>query len=245
MSGAAQHPGRSPAVEAYPYSPTATAQPCTNWEMPHVDTRGRSLAVETVERPTGPAAAEDHERRLAEETRLSFAAGRERGIEEGRAAECAAHAPAEQHRAEELRRLLEDLAGERDRYLQAVEHEVVRLALAIAARILRREAQTDPLLLMGAVRVALGQLAAATEVRLHVPAADAALWKESIALVPNPAVRPVVVEEDAMRLGECRLEASLGQADLSLGAQLDEIERVLFVRAAAPALAPAAAEALL
>ena len=37
---------------------------------------------------------------------------------------------------------------------------MVKLALAIAARILRREAQTDPLLLTGAVRVALGQLAA-------------------------------------------------------------------------------------
>ena len=47
---------------------------------------------------------------------------------------------------------------ERDRYLHAVEHEVVKLALAVAARILRREAQMDPLLLTGAVRVALGQL---------------------------------------------------------------------------------------
>jgi len=37
----------------------------------------------------------------------------------------------------------------------AVEHEVVKLALAVAARILRREAQMDPLLLTGAVRVAL------------------------------------------------------------------------------------------
>ncbi len=36
----------------------------------------------------------------------------------------------------------------------------MKLALAVAARILRREAQMDPLLLTGAVRVALGQLAA-------------------------------------------------------------------------------------
>jgi len=32
----------------------------------------------------------------------------------------------------------------RDRFLEAVEHEVVELALAVAARILRREAQMDP-----------------------------------------------------------------------------------------------------
>ena len=54
--------------------------------------------------------------------------------------------------------LCESFAEERDRYLHAVEQEVVRLALAVAARILRREAQMDPLLLTGAVRVALGQL---------------------------------------------------------------------------------------
>ena len=62
------------------------------------------------------------------------------------------------------------LPQERDRYLHAVEHEVVELALAVAARILRREAQMDPLLLTGAVRVALGQLSGSTEVRLRVPA---------------------------------------------------------------------------
>ena len=61
---------------------------------------------------------------------------------------------------------------ERDRYFEAVEHEVVKLALAVAARILRREAQMDPLLLTGAVRVALGQLSASTQVRSRVPAAD-------------------------------------------------------------------------
>jgi flagellar assembly protein FliH len=115
----------------------------------------------------------------------------------------------------------------------------VRLALAIATRILRREAQMDPLLLMGAVRVALGHLAAATEVRLHVPAADADLWMEAIGLIPNPPVRPVVIADEAMRLGDCRLETSVGQVDLGLRSQLGEIERGFFDRiggAAQPAI---------
>ena len=67
------------------------------------------------------------------------------------------------------------LAGERDQFLRTIEQEVVRLALAIAARILRREAQTDPLFLVGAVRVALGQLAATMQVRLRVPAEESVL----------------------------------------------------------------------
>jgi flagellar assembly protein FliH len=240
MSGSEGHSGTSARLGPYPYNPSIEAQPCTAWELPRVDPEGRALGARNPESTS--QVLEDLEQRLADETRRSFAAGLERGIEEGRAVERAANAPAEKHRAEELRRLMEGFAAERDRYLHAVEHEVIRLALGIAARILRREAQSDPLLLMGAVRVALGQIASATEVRLHVPAADAELWRETIDLLPNPPIHPLVVAERDLRLGECRLEASLGQVDLSLRAQLDECEQVLFAATAAPAPSPATAE---
>lgn len=244
LSGARVQPGRTVRLESFPYAPpTEPPQPCTNLDLPCVDSSGR-LVVESAKSELGPVAVEDMEQRLADEVRSSFEAGRASGIEEGRATEHAAHAPAEMHRAEQLGRLLEDFGAERDRYLLAVEHEVVRLALAVASRILRREAQMDPLLLMGAVRAALGQLAGATEVRLHVPATDADLWKESIALLPNPPVRPVVIEEIDLRLGDCRLEASLGQADLGLRTQLDEIERVLFAPSAVLPQSPARTEPL-
>ncbi len=238
MNPAAARPGRPVRLESFPYTPPIESPPCASLDLPCVDSGGR-LVLESAEFNPGSVAAEDMEQRLADEVRSSFEAGLARGIEEGRATEHAAHAPAEMHRAEQLRRLLEDFGAERDRYLLAVEHEVVRLALAIASRILRREAQMDPLLLMGAVRSALGQLAGATEVRLHVPAADADLWKESLSLLPNPPVRPVVIVQSDLRLGECRLEASLGQADLGLRAQLDEIERVLFSRSAVLPQSPA------
>ncbi len=105
---------------------------------------------------------------------------------EGRQAERESAGPArqaeEKRRAEQVAELIQRFAEDRERYLHAVEHEVVKLALAIAARILRREAQMDPLLLTGAVRVALGQLSNTTEVKLRVPAADLELWSEAIAL---------------------------------------------------------------
>lgn len=233
MNGAAAPLEWSARLELFSYAASADSPPpCTGLDLPCVDTGGR-LVVESAQSNSGTVVSEDVEQRLVAEASRSFADGRARGIEEGRAAERATQVPEEKHRAEQLRQLLGDFAAERDRYLLAVEHEVVRLALATAARILRREAQTDPLLLMGAVRAALGQVAGATEVRLHVPAADADLWKESIALLPNAPVRPAVVVQSDLRLGECRLEASLGHADLSLRAQLDEIERVLFAPSAA------------
>jgi flagellar assembly protein FliH len=127
--------------------------------------------------------------------------------------------------------LLASFGQERDRYLRSVEHEVVGLALAVAARILRREAQMDPLLLTGAVRVALGQLSGSTQVRLLVPAAELELWTESMALIPNLPVRPTVIAGEGMHLGEVLIETELGSVDLGIRAQLGEIERGFFDRA--------------
>ena len=105
---------------------------------------------------------------------------------------------------------------------------MVELALAVAARILRREAQMDPLLLTGAVRVALGQLSGSTEVRVRVPASDLAFWKETLAVLPNLRVKPEVVVGEGMRLGDCVIETELGSVDLGIRAQLGEIERGFF-----------------
>ncbi len=204
---------------------------------------------ETADVEAGAAPAADHsgvedleaglraefELRLGQERRRAEEAGREEGRQEGRLAEREASARAQAAQEQERRRQAAELtasfAQERDRYLQAVEREVVQLALAVAARILRREAQMDPLLLTGAVRVALGQLAASTEVRLLVPGAERELWAAALALVPNLALKPAVVAGEGMRLGDCRIETELGSVDLGIRAQLGEIERGFFDRA--------------
>jgi flagellar assembly protein FliH len=172
---------------------------------------------------------------LAEETRRSFEAGRERGRQEGRQAEHDAQAVSQsaagQERARQATELIASVTLERDRFLQTVEHEVVKLALAVAARILRREAQMDPLLLTGAVRVALGQLSGSTQVKLRVPPAELELWTDAIALVPNLAVKPAVIAGEGMRLGDCVIETEMGSVDLGIRSQLGEIERGFFDRA--------------
>jgi flagellar assembly protein FliH len=177
----------------------------------------------------------EFEKKLAGERLRSFEAGREQGRQEGRKAEreaqAATQAGSEKLRMEQAAALLESFNQARERYLHAAEHEVVKLALAIAARILRREAQMDPLLLSGAVRVALGQLSASTEVRLKVPPAEVELWTEALGLVPNLASRPKVLPGEGMRLGDCVVETEMGSVDLGVRAQLSEIERGFFDRA--------------
>ena len=89
----------------------------------------------------------------------------------------------------------------------------------------------DPLLLTGAVRVALGQLAAATTIRLKIPAADADLWREALAHLPNLDRKPELIADPELTVGECELETELGSVDLGVAAQLSEIERGFFDRA--------------
>jgi flagellar assembly protein FliH len=224
--------GMSPQIEVFEYraGPEPPPPAWDGWAPAE-----EPIAAEGDEAKHGAIEARvrtEFEQRLAEEARRSFEAGRERGRIEGRQSESESRKAAEAVKEERQTRQLAGLAGsfavERDRYLQVVEHEVVKLALAVAARILRREAQMDPLLLTGAVRVALGQLATTTEVKLRVPEADLDLWTEAIHLLPNLALKPTVEAGEGMRLGDCEIETGMGSVELGIRAQLGEIERGFF-----------------
>jgi flagellar assembly protein FliH len=124
-----------------------------------------------------------------------------------------------------IARVTEAFAQERTRYFAAVEMEVVKLALAIAARILHREATMEPLLLAGAVHVALGKIQGEGETTLRVPAEDLAAWKARLAeACPSLNVLP----EAALERGTCLLESPVGTVDFGIAAQLAEIERGFF-----------------
>jgi len=79
----------------------------------------------------------------------------ERGIREGEATSRAAAALELTSVKASISAALEKFKAERAAYFARIEPDVVQLALAIARKILHREAQMDPLLLAGMVRVAL------------------------------------------------------------------------------------------
>lgn len=231
-------------VQIYEYAvaPEPAAAVPLDWEVIEHDEDGDLLCAEdpNAQEQAPEGAAADVEVDIAEEMRRNFEAGHAQGMDEGRRAEREAvgeaHAAAMAEMSRGIAQLMESFEAERNRYLKAVEREAVRLAMAVAARILRREAQMDPLMLLGAVRVALGQLSDSTEVRLRVPPQDAKLWMEAVALLPGRTVRPQIIPREGMRLGECVMETELGTVDLGVRAQLAEIERGFFDRT------PAAAE---
>jgi len=196
----------SPGFEVFAY-PAVSTLPMPSWEA-FANLASAGGGGDDQDTMRGPDAEKDRaarEAQVAEQIRRSFETGRERGFQEGRAAEQEAHAASgkasDTGRIGQAARFLENFHAERSRYFESVEQEVVKLALAVVARILRREAQMDPLLLSGAVRVALGQLSGSTQVRLRVPSTDLDLWIDTIAHLPNLAVKPAVLGDDEMRLG--------------------------------------------
>ena len=193
---------------------------------------GGALAAMEGESP-GRLAARVHElesalREREQQFERQLEAARGEALLKSREAAGSEEAAARKERAAQLAAALADFRAQRDEYLARVEQEVVRLALAIAERILHREAQMDPLLLTGAVRVALGQLAESTEVRLRVPAAQQAMWAEMVRLMPGLPLRPEVVADPGLAPAEAILEAGPGTVDLGVRAQIGEIERGFF-----------------
>lgn len=193
---------------------------------------GAPLPVTELETPVDPfTRVRELEARLAEREKQftrQLEAARTQAIEQGRQLAGGDEEAWRQQCSQHLAAALEEFRAHRDEYLGQVEHEVVRLALAIAERILHRESQLDPLLLSGAVRVALGQLADSTEVRLRVAAPQQALWEEMLRLMPGLPARPQVVADPEMQPFDAILESGLGTVDLGVRAQLAEIERGFF-----------------
>lgn len=135
---------------------------------------------------------------------------------------------AEKVEEERLRIVLtcERFKREREGYFAAVEAEVVKLALAIAARVLQREVKLDPMLLQAVVKVALAKAADESGVVLRVPVQDEEAWR---GLMEADEAKGVEVTADSrLKTGECVLETSIGRVELGVAAQLAEIERGFF-----------------
>jgi flagellar assembly protein FliH len=122
---------------------------------------------------------------------------------------------------------IEAFAAERKEYFRGVEAEAVKLALAIARKILHRETQIDPMLLRAVVHSAMDRLEETSKVVLRIPPAEAAGWERIFAEMPAQE-RPTVMADPRLQTGGCQIESRMGSIELSVDAQLAEIERGFF-----------------
>ena len=151
------------------------------------------------------------------------------GIREG---EAAAKAQAESEVRPALERLAQSIAQideYRSRLHRQAEVDAVRLSIAIARRVLRRELTVDPAAIEGLVRTALERLQSQESCRVrihpdHVPALRAAMERLGM------DAKVEVIADPAQELGAAIFEMARGNLDASMDSQLREIERGLVDR---------------
>jgi len=124
---------------------------------------------------------------------------------------------------EQINHALQQFTAERQSYYRRIESEVVELALAIARKIMHREAQLDPALLAGIVRITLEKLDTQTKVSLHVHPREAGDWQHYFAGQMDGVAAPDVYDDPTLAAGECRIETSVGSTEVGLELQLKEI----------------------
>jgi flagellar assembly protein FliH len=114
--------------------------------------------------------------------------------------------------------------AEQAQYFAHIESEVIQLALSIAAKILHREAQVDPMLVAALVRIAIDKMSQASSVTIRVGEGLAAGWKDAF---PSnlDGVTVDIVEDQSLSTHDVIVETELGTTNFGLDAQLKEVER--------------------
>jgi flagellar assembly protein FliH len=181
--------------------------------------QGRSAA-------TRPPDVAEATARIEQQSEQRVRDARAAGIREGEAAGRKRAAAELEPVLERLARSIEELAGLRAKMRREAEADMLRLALDIARRVLRRELGMDPDALRGVVLAALEKLQGQEVFRVRVHPSHAALV--GALLRKSGTAQPVEVIADAARApGDAIFETERGNLDASVDAQLCEIERGL------------------
>ena len=127
---------------------------------------------------------------------------------------------------ERLGRSIQEISNLRARLRREAEEDVVRLALAIARRVVRREISADPDALRGLVVAALEKLQGQEISRVKVHPSHVAMMKSCLQQSLNGG-QVDILPDPSRELGAVIFETSRGNLDASVDSQLNEIERGL------------------
>ena len=207
----------------------AAARPATDVESFVYQDTESVLSVETPkpadQRPQERSTNRDNAPRTSEEEMARLVAeARAEGIREGeRLARVAFQEEVTRERSR-IDGMLSAFQQERNEYYSKVEVQLVHFALAIAAKILHREAQVDRMVVAGLVKVMVEKLQQGTKVTVRVRPEAAESWRHYFH--DNSTMQ--IVEDFSLQSTDCVFETEVGTAEVGLDAQLKEIEKGFF-----------------
>ncbi len=125
---------------------------------------------------------------------------------------------------------VQQIEDSRQDWLRHWESSATQLACDIAARIIRRELQTQPKIALQWVQESLQMCAGAAEitVRLH-PSDHETLGDQvcQLAEVFSPAASTKIIADASLSLSGCRIETEFGSIDQQLETQLERLQQEL------------------
>ncbi|MGD0616973.1 MAG: FliH/SctL family protein [Bryobacteraceae bacterium] len=183
-------------------------------------------AVETHSQQSAPEGLEAEIRALELLVESASKEALHKGIQQGEAEgrkKALAQLDAELQR---LARTVADMAGLRHNIRREAEEELVRLALAIARRVLHRELSVDPDALMGLVKAALAKIEIRDTYSVRTHPEHAAPVTRYLTQIGAPQ-KIEVVADPSLEKGSVIFETGRGSLDASVDTQLVEIQRGL------------------
>jgi flagellar assembly protein FliH len=197
--------------------------------FPYQDTQGSPLTTDPRAVFAGPpeektAKADTAPRISQEEISRLVSEAHAQGFAQGTNQSAARFEEEVERERERVADLILEFQQQRKDYYSKVELELVHLALAIAAKILHREAQVDRMVVAGLVKVMIERLQQKTNITVRVRPEDAESWRHSFRDQTNVKV----LEDFTLEPKACWLETDLGVADMGLEAQLKEVEQGFF-----------------
>jgi flagellar assembly protein FliH len=151
----------------------------------------------------------------------AWAEGFQQGYDEGQRL-----AAEEQHdTGTRLSALLQGVAADTEAFVRSLEDDVVELALAIAEKVIAREARIDREIIVNVVRAALSEVHDATELRIRANPEDVPLleprWQEM--LPRSVAEHSELVGDDLVDRGGVIVETRIGYADSQLKTRMNQV----------------------
>ncbi len=165
----------------------------------------------------------DHEKELARQVAEIKESARREGFKQGLSE---GHVQARQeidNVTNRLTALINALATPLEHLSDDVEDELVKLAVAIAKQIVRRELKTDPTQVISVVKEALNALPAAGQnIKLHLHPEDAKLVADTMLANANER-KWELVDNPLIQRGGCRIETDSSNVDATIESRVATI----------------------
>jgi flagellar assembly protein FliH len=151
-----------------------------------------------------------------------FEAGRRTGFAEGETSGAAAARREWEPALERVARTIADLSTYPARFRKHSEPEIVKLSMAVARKILRRELQVDPHALAGVVKALLDTLNSSEVLAVRLAPLDLEWMQASLEKLGLPQAVQLIADKTLAR-GAVLVETKRGTVDAGIETQLTEI----------------------